>query len=108
MSEQLSMFPPLGENEDFDEIRNQAKAFQEYNRKKRNWENAFQKWSDDSYMNDGCTSYGVCGYGSMCEWCESNDYGRPCVRALNAMCRQIGKRINYEERNFEEIWNGRW
>lgn len=75
-------------------------------KQKRNWENAFQKWSDDSFINDDYTSYGCCGYGVMCDWCKDNDYGRPCVRALNAMCREKRISIDYSERNFEKVWNG--
>lgn len=72
---------------------------------KRNWENAFQKWSDKHGMDSENTeSWGCCGYGSMCEWCEDNSYGRPCVRALNKMCREKGILINYSERDFEKIW----
>lgn len=73
----------------------------------RSWENAFQKWSDNQGINeDGTESYGVCGYGSMCDWCEDNSYGRPCVRALNAMCREKGLIIDYTNRDFEKIWRG--
>ena len=54
---------------------------------KRNWENGFQKWSDKQLQNAG-ESLGKCGYGSMCDYCEDNTYGRPCVRALNLMCRE--------------------
>lgn len=72
---------------------------------KRKWENAFQKWSDEHGMQQMCEeSWGACGYGSMCDWCEDNSYGRPCVRALNAMCREKGIIINYEEKDFEKIW----
>lgn len=74
-------------------------------KKKRNWENAFQKWSDDKHINDDTSHYGKCGYGSMCDYCTDNDYGRPCVRALNAMCRDKKIAIDYSNRNFEEIWN---
>ena len=91
--------------EDREELKEQFKLFSEYAKKKRNWENAFQKWSDNAGQ-DGLTSYGVCGYGSMCEWCEDNTYGRPCVRALNAMCREKHLMINYTERDFEKIWEG--
>ena len=72
---------------------------------KRRWENEFQKWSNDSFINDDTNAYGACGYGSMCEWCTSNDYGRPCVRALNAMCREKGITIDYSDRDFEKVWN---
>lgn len=47
---------------------------------------------------------GICGFGSMCDYCKDNTKGRPCVRALNAMCRDKKIQINYNERNFEEIW----
>lgn len=36
-----------------------------------------------------------------------NSYGRPCVRALNAMCREKRITIDYEKRNYEEVWDGR-
>lgn len=75
------------------------------NNEKRNWENAFQRWSD-AEAQDGTTSYGKCGYGSMCDYCENNTYGRPCVRALNEMCRKEELSINYSKRNFNEIWGG--
>lgn len=73
---------------------------------KRRWENAFQKWSDEHGLQENCTkSWGACGYGSMCEWCKANDYGRPCVRALNAMCREKNIKIDYTDRNFEKVWD---
>lgn len=72
---------------------------------KRNWEYAFQKWSDKHGIeSDNTEDYGCCGYGSMCDWCEDNSYGRPCVRALNKMCREKGIEIDYESRDFEKIW----
>lgn len=104
MCEQLSMLPPLGEGEDLEDLKRQVEAFKEYDRKKRRWENAFQKWSDEQGM-DGAMSYGCCGYGSMCDWCEDNTYGRPCVRALNAMCREKNISIDYNNMDFESVWN---
>lgn len=101
---QLSLFPLLDENEK--ELFEQVKAFEEYRKKKRNWENAFQKWSNE-HSQDGNDSYGCCGYGVMCDYCEDNSYGRPCVRALNARCRARGLTVDYSIRNFEMIWNGR-
>lgn len=71
---------------------------------KRNWENGFQKWSNEQAQ-DGLYSYGACGYGSMCDYCKDNTYGRPCVRALNAMCRDRRITIDYTKRNYEEIWS---
>lgn len=72
---------------------------------KRNWGNAFQNWSN-KHSQDGTTSYGICGYGVICDYCEDNSYGRPCVRALNNWCMAKGKTINYHDRNFEAVWRG--
>ena len=77
----------------------------EHKRAKRNWENAFQKWSDKESQ-DGYTDYGKCGYGSMCDYCEDIGNGRPCVRALNQMLREKEIAINYYVRDFEAIWRG--
>lgn len=105
--EQISMFPPLQDGEDADDIIRQANLFVEYAKKKRSWEDAFQRWSNSlAYgKGGGSYSYGCCGYGSMCDWCENNSYGRPCVRALNRMCREKGLKIDYSDRNFERLWN---
>lgn len=74
-------------------------------KQKRKWENAFQKWSDKQAFDDNCyESYGACGYGSMCDYCEDNSYGRPCVRALNDMCRETGKHIDYTDFDFVKVW----
>lgn len=72
---------------------------------KRRWENAFQRWSNEK-MQDGTSAYGKCGYGVMCDWCEDNSFGRPCVRALNAMCREKHMLINYSNVDFEALWKG--
>lgn len=73
---------------------------------KRRWENGFQKWSDKNNM-DGHTPLGACEYGSMCDYCEGDpSKGRPCVRALNAMLRETGKKIDYESMSFEDVWEG--
>lgn len=77
-----------------------------HNSAKRKWENAFQKWSNAQAWGDGTESYGACGYGAMCDWCTDNSYGRPCVRALNAMCREKKIKIDYTDYDFEKIWNG--
>ena len=90
----------------FDIFGNEVKSVTKpTNKAKRNWENAFQRWSNKQFQ-DGRYSYGTCGYGSMCDYCEDNSYGRPCVRALNEMCREKHITIDYEKRNFEDIWNG--
>lgn len=90
--EQLSLFPEMPERK------------KPSNKEKRNWEDAFQRWSNRQCQ-DGTNSYGVCGYGSMCDWCENMEIGRPCVRALNAMCRDKGIKLDYSNRSFEEVWN---
>ena len=97
--------PPLFEGEDTEELHEQLKQLEEYRRLKRRWENAFQRWSDKS-STEGTDSYGCCGFGAFCDCCDDNTYGRPCVRALNAWCRENGKSINYNDRNFEKIWRG--
>lgn len=106
MSEQmrLSMLPPLSDDEDLKDLERQVELFTEYAKKKREWENAFQKWSNEQFK-DGTTAYGACGYGSICDWCTDNSYGRPCVRALNAMCREKAITIDYSNRDFEKVWN---
>lgn len=75
------------------------------NKEKRNWENAFQRWSNKEAQ-DETNSNGVCGYGSMCDYCEDNTYGRPCVRALNEMCKVKNIKIDYSKREFNKIWGG--
>ena len=92
MSEQLAMFT-IPKSERTDLI-------------KRRWENAFQQWSDEHGIEnmDKTESYGCCGYGYMCDWCDDNTYGRPCVRALNKMCREKGIYIDYSNYDFETIW----
>ena len=75
-------------------------------KQKRNWENGFQRWSNKEAM-DGSTPYGCCGYGSMCDYCSDNHLlGRPCIRALNQMCRERQISIDYSKRNYEDIWDG--
>ena len=74
------------------------------NKAKRNWENAFQRWCNKEAQ-DETNPTGICGYSSICDYCKDNHKGRPCVRALNAMCRDKLIHINYNERDFEEIWN---
>lgn len=106
--EQIQYIGTLMANEDIAELERQAEIFKDYAKKKRNWENAFQKWSNYMGLGEGSVDgYGCCGFGSMCDWCEDTSYGRPCIRALNAMCRELGRRIDYGRRdNFIEVWNG--
>ena len=74
-------------------------------KQKRNWENAFQKWSNKAWTNSS-DIYGKCNYGIMCDYCDDNAHGRPCVRALNNMCREKHIKIDYSKQEFEDIWNG--
>jgi len=104
MSEQMSFIPMLGE--DVEELKEQAKKLFEYDKRKRKWENAFQRWSNEQFIGDGINDYGCCGYGSMCDWCTDNSYGRPCVRALNAMRREKRIQIDYTDYDFEKVWRG--
>lgn len=110
MDKQISLWEVCDE-EDIEELELQAKLFVKYadkkHKAKKAWENAFQRWSDSHGMGcDNIESYGCCGYGSMCDWCyDDPSIGRPCVRALNAMCREKGIIIDYSERNFERIWS---
>ena len=103
MNEQLSIQAFLFDDEDTEDLMQQVTAFKEYERQRRAWEYAFQKWSDEQGQ-DGSNSQGCCGYGAMCDYCEDNTYGRPCVRALNAMLRASGKTIDYTKRDFKSIW----
>ena len=76
-------------------------------KQKRNWENAFQKWSDEKMESaESSDTYGECGYGIMCDYCDNNVCGCPCVRALNKMCREKRIKIDYSKWEFEDIWNG--
>ena len=72
---------------------------------RRRWENGFQKWSNEK-GNDGSTPEGACGFGVMCDYCGDNTFGRPCVRALNAMCRDSRIAIDYEKQSYEAAWRG--
>lgn len=103
---QISLIPMLGE-EYVEELKEQVEKIAEYDKRKREWENAFQKWSDKHGIeSDNTEDYGCCGYGSMCDWCTDNSYGRPCVRALNAMCREKRIKIDYTNRDFKSVWRG--
>lgn len=105
MSEQISFIgKELFSDKEIAEMERQANVLMEYAKEKRNWENAFQRWSDRKSQ-DGTSPYGCCGFGSMCDWCDDPGNGRPCVRALNAMCREKHLTINYKQRDFETLWN---
>ena len=95
MNKQLDLFGSAVEN-----VHKHSTVYKQ----KRNWENAFQRWSNKEF--EQTNSYGKCGYGIMCDYCENNSYGRPCARALNQMCREKRIKIDYSKREFEDIWNG--
>ena len=86
-----------------------AKAKAKNYKQKRNWENRFQRWSN-KMAEVATTSEGKCGCGSMCDYCEDNSYGRPCVRAFNELLRKVNVKpvIDYEKLSFEDAWDGRF
>ena len=92
-------------SEQIDIFGNAVKIKPKIDKEKRNWENRFQKWSNKQFHEERY-GYGACGYGSMCDYCEDNTYGRPCVRALNEMLRIANIKIDYKTITFEEVWNG--
>lgn len=97
MAEQLALF----------DVPTEIKKSTIDKKKKRNWEDGFQRWSNNQFdKNPHDQPLGCCGWGIMCDYCEDNSYGRPCVRALNEMCRTKGITIDYENRNYEDIWCG--
>ena len=81
----------------------QAYKYSEDKKAKRRWEDHFQKWSDKQ-SEDGYQPYGNCGTGGLCDYCENNDYGRPCVRALNALCRERKIKLDYLDKKKKKIW----
>lgn len=64
------------------------------------WERGFQRWSD-KVSQVSTTHYGKCGYGAICDYCTDSNKGRPCVRALNQMCREKGIKIDYSDSDYE-------
>lgn len=92
MAKQLAMFAVEPSPKKVDNVR-------------RRWENGFQRWSNEK-AHDGSTPEGACGFGVICNYCGDNTYGRPCVRALNAMCRDSRITINYEKTSYEKAWEG--
>lgn len=96
MNKQIDMFGNAVEN---------APKHSTVDNQKRNWERAFQKWSDKKQM-ESSDIYGKCSYGIMCDYCDDNARGRTCVRALNKMCREKRIKIDYSKQEFEDVWNG--
>ena len=93
----------FGEPLDFDATK--RKLIKE-DKVQRAWERGFQKWSDEKAQ-DGLTHYGACGFGVICEYCDGEVKGKPCVRALNSFARTKRKRIDYENTTFEDAFDGR-
>ena len=75
--------------------------------KNQRWQYRFQRWSNKESQN-GLTSRGKCGYGTMCDYCDNNTYGNPCVRALNKMLKEKCLSIDYGIADFDDIWYGRY
>ena len=94
-AEQLSFATP--------DIYTQLRMDREQKKAKRRWEDHFQRWSDKQ-SEDGYEPYGCCGTGGLCDYCEDNSYGRPCVRALNTQCREEKKKIDYTNYDFKKVW----
>lgn len=92
MAEQIALFAVEDASKKRDNLR-------------RRWENGFQKWSDNKAQ-EGYTDEGACGFGVICDYCEDNTFGRPCVRALNTMCRDSRITIDYAKTSYENAWKG--
>lgn len=75
----------------------------ELKKQKRNWENAFQRWSNKVGQEE-TTPLGCCGYGTICDYCTDNHMGRPCVRALNRKARSKDIRIDYADWDFAKYF----
>ena len=74
------------------------------NKEKRNWKNRFQSWSNK--MHDTTHDYrGKCGCSDICDYCDDCGKGRPCVRALNAYCRDKKKQIDYTDTDYKKYWD---
>ena len=88
---------------DIPDIYTELRMDREQKKAKRRWEDHFQKWSNEQSKN-GHTPEGCCDTGTLCDYCADNSYGRPCVRAFNAMCREKKKKIDYTNYDFKEVW----
>lgn len=95
----------MSKEKQIDIFGNSVEVKPKIDKQKRNWENRFQRWSNKQF-HEGRYGYGACGYGSMCDYCEDNSYGRPCVRALNEMLRERNIVLDYTKATFEGVWNG--
>ena len=78
---------------------------QEKKREKRNWMARFQRWSD-RMRDDPITSYGKCGYGTICDNCDGEMKGNPCARAYNDYVKERGIEPGYGILKNEDAWDG--
>ena len=96
MNEQIELFPTL------------PNPKEEADKLKRRWENGFQRWIDKMADSKHDQPIGTCGCGAPCDDCADNTFGRPCVRALNALCRRKKITIDYTKQDYEDAWWGRF
>lgn len=95
----------------FDEAYRKEEAYYEKERRKkdqlkRRWENGFQRWSNKMSQSKEDQPIGCCGCGAPCDYCIDNHIGRPCVRALNELCRRKKITIDYTKTSYEDAWWG--
>lgn len=88
------VFPPPKKKTPIDKIR-------------RNWQERFQRWCNNESQ-DELTSVGICGYSDLCDYCKDNTFGKPCVRALNALLKEKNVTIDYNNADFNDVWNGKY
>lgn len=43
-----------------------------------------------------------------CDYCKDNTFGKPCVRALNALLKEKNITIDYNNADFNDVWNGKY
>lgn len=67
------------------------------------WNRGFQKWSDKMVQIEAIPD-GKCGCGYICDYCDDNSKGRPCVRAVNNMLIAQQRHLNYESLSYEEVF----
>ena len=63
-------------------------------REKRNFMARFQRWSD-RMKDDPVTSFGKCGYGTICDNCDGEMKRKPCARAYADYVKEHGLKPNY-------------
>lgn len=107
MPKQLSIVDVLAGFDYFGDFGTMQETLKKEQQKlRRKWENGFQRWCN-THSEDESDSLGICGWGFACDYCEDNSYGRPCVRALNARCRETDIEIDYLQTSYENAWKGK-